>query len=104
MAKIAPYRALIEAYLTELAATPFPGNVQLRLRVVFDHERDQYLLLTTGHYQHERVHRADLHLAIEAGKVCILENNTDWDVLDDLHQRGIPSADLLDALLSPKPA
>jgi len=95
MDRVAHYRHLIEAYLTEQAAIPFVPTT-LHYAPVFDREREHYLLLVIGRDRQERVHRCDIHLAIIDGKVWLQELNADVDVLQDLQQAGIPAEDLKD--------
>ena len=95
MDRLAHYRQLIETYLTEQASIPFVPAT-LHYAPVFDRERDHYLLLVIGRDRQERVHRCDIHLTIQDGKIWLQEINADVDVLADLQQAGISADDLLD--------
>lgn len=97
MDRIADYPRILETYPREQADVPFAPGVRLKLSLVVDRERNQYLLFTIGEHAQKRVHRVDLHLTTEENKVLLLENNTDLELVEDLKAAGIPAEDIVDA-------
>ncbi|MEW6127097.1 MAG: XisI protein [Acidobacteriota bacterium] len=83
------YRDIIEKVLTNYAKIP-NSNSELEDRVVFDHERDQYLWLCYGWDNKRHEHGVIAHLEIVNGKIWIQENNTEEGIATDLEAAGIP--------------
>ena len=99
MDRVTDFRTKIQTYCEEQAQIRFSPPT-LKYTKVFDTQSDNYLLVLTGHENQERVYRVDIHLSIEGGKVLLLEDNTDWDVFQDLEAAGIAREDLADATQS----
>jgi len=85
---IESYRTIIERALTDYAKYPYSyGEIERQL--VFDRERDHYLLLSVGWDKH-RVHGCLIHIDLIDGKCWIQRDGTETGVAHDLEAAGIP--------------
>lgn len=70
-------------------------------QLLVDKSRKHYQILRTG-FDNSQAYffRVRMHFSINPeGKICILENQTDIEVGDDLMQKGVPKSDILPAFL-----
>jgi hypothetical protein len=102
MDRLNNFRTKIQTYCEQQAQIRFSPPT-LKYKTVFDTKSDNYLLVLTGHDNQKHVYGVDLHLSIEGDKVLLLEDNTDWDVFQDLEAAGIAREDLVDATQSYDP-
>jgi hypothetical protein len=80
-------RTIIERLLTEYEKYPYSyGEIDRQL--VFDRERDHYLLLSVGWDKH-RVHGCVIHIDLIDGKFWIQRDGTETGVAFDLEAAGI---------------
>lgn len=83
-------RQVIEQVLTEYAAIPYALEKQIERKVIFDRQRDSYLLLIIGRGQDSRrVHGCIIHIDIIGGKLWIQRDGTESGVAADLEAAGI---------------
>jgi hypothetical protein len=80
-------RAIIERVLTDYAKDPYSYG-QIDQQLVFDRERDHYLLLSVG-WHNQRVHGCVIHIDIIDGKCWIQRDGTETGVASDLEAAGI---------------
>ena len=94
------YRAIIERILTEYAKYPYAyGEIDRQL--VFDRERDHYLLLSVGWDKH-RVHGCVVHIDLIDGKCWIQRDGTETGMARELVAAGIPKDRIVLAFKSPE--
>ena len=102
MADLTRYRHLIQELLTELHTYDRSGNNGgVESQVVFDAERDHYLLIDVGWEQKQFVYGTIVHIDIKNDKVWIQRNNTEINLADRLVERGIPPQKIVLGLHSP---
>ncbi|HBE16978.1 MAG TPA: XisI protein, partial [Cyanobacteria bacterium UBA11149] len=88
------YRQCIENLLLESGEYP-PVNGEIEVELVFDKERDRYLVIDLGWNQHRRVYNCFIHLDIKDGKIWIQRNQTDRSIAEELVQMGIAKEDIV---------
>jgi len=83
-------RRIVQRVLSEYAEIPyFYGDI--RNQVVFDTERDHYLVITTGrNWDGLLVHDCSLHIDLINGKFWIQHDATDRPVALELEAAGVP--------------
>jgi hypothetical protein len=82
------YRQIIERVLADHARYPYSyGEIDRQL--VFDRQRDHYLLLSVGWHKH-RVHGCVIHVDLIDGKCWIQRDGTEEGIAGDLEAAGIP--------------
>ncbi|NJO94336.1 MAG: XisI protein [Hydrococcus sp. RM1_1_31] len=64
-----------------------PINGKIEVEVVFDKERDRYLVIDLGWDRDCRVYNCFMHLDIKEGKIWIQRNQTDTSIAEELVQR-----------------
>ena len=94
MDKLEHYRQSIEKLLLEYGKKP-PVNGEIEVEVVFDKERDRYLIIDLGWDRDCRVYNCFMHLDIKDGKIWIQRNQTDKSIAEELVQMGIPKEDIV---------
>jgi XisI protein len=85
---IASYRDTIERILTEYAKYPYSYS-EIDRQLVFERERDHYLLLSVR-WDKSRVHGCVIHIDLIDGKCWIQRDGTETGVAHDLVAAGIP--------------
>lgn len=68
---------------------------ELLSETIFDTERDHYQLVNVGWQNDRRIYGCILHLDILNGKVWIQYNGTEFDIANELVDRGIPKQDIV---------
>lgn len=97
MDKLDRYRDLIESKLSETVALfeRAISSKQLRDQVVFDRQRDNYLVVQEGWDGSRRIHSIVIHIEIINGKIVIQEDWTEHGIARDLEAAGVPKSDIV---------
>jgi XisI protein len=97
------YRSIIKNTLSEYARTRIPvNNPDPGYQLIFDVERDSYLLYRTGWKDElKRIHFCVFHIDIRNNKVWVQEDATDYDLVGVLEEQGIPKEDIVLAFHAP---
>jgi hypothetical protein len=83
------YRDVVEKVLKEYA--DFLGSDdEVLVELVFDRERDRYLLIETGWQNGYRIYGTLLHIDIIDNKLWIQHDGTEEGIADELIAGGIP--------------
>ena len=91
MDRIMKYREVIQQALTDYAdLLKSPPEPEYDVVLVFDEERDQYLLRRLGWTSPGRIRYTDLHLSIRGGKIWIEEDLAEEGVATYLLEAGVP--------------
>lgn len=83
----AKYGSIVEQLLIDYAE--FLRNDEVQMELVFDRERDRYLLVETGWHDGYRIYGTLLHIDIIDGKVWIQHDGTEEGVAQELVNAGI---------------
>jgi XisI protein len=90
----AQYRDIIEKVLKDYA--DFLGNdVEVQVELVFDRERDRYLLVENGWQDGYRIYGTLLHIDIISNKPWIQHDGTEEGIAYDLVAAGIPKEEIV---------
>ncbi|MEM9006280.1 MAG: XisI protein [Cyanobacteria bacterium P01_F01_bin.86] len=76
---------LFESYIEFLGETEY-----LKLEMVFDRDRDRYLLVEVGWQNGRRLYGTLLHIDIIDGKLWIQQDGTEEGIAYELVESGIP--------------
>ncbi|MCU0549125.1 MAG: XisI protein [Leptolyngbya sp. Prado105] len=94
------YRQIIEKTLQDYA--DFMGKEEgIQQELIFDHDRDHYLLLETGWQNQKRIYGSFLHLDLIDHKVWIQHDGTEDGIAYELEAAGIPKDHIVLAFKSP---
>lgn len=100
MEKLAQYRQLFKAILTEYSShKPAYGEVQGEL--IFDDERNRYQLVYAGWNKHRRIYASSIHIDLKDDKIWIQNDGTEDVIANILIERGVPHQDIVLAYQSP---
>lgn len=66
-----------------------------KVQIVFDTERDCYLLLYVGWRDEERIHGCPIHIDIKDGKIWIQQDFTEEGIANQLVELGVPKTDIV---------
>ncbi len=94
MDKLAKIRGAIEEVLLKYTQPPF-AEEGIETEVVFDRERDRYLLVEVGWENGLRVHQTVAHLDIINGKVWVQLDKTEHGIANDLLENGLSKAEIV---------
>ncbi|MEN0046213.1 MAG: element excision factor XisI family protein [Bacteroidota bacterium] len=95
MERIERYRKIIRQVIARPASSKTINQPSLQKRLLVDESKNNYLLFNIGWHQNEYVYDLLFHIELtESGMVCILENNTDYPLEDQLLGLGIEKKDL----------
>ena len=102
MDKLASYRQIIKNSLCHYAELsnqqPHPG---LETDLIFDDERDHYLLVKNGWDGRRRVLSITVYVQIKHGKFYIEEDWLEQGIATDLLEAGVPNEDIVLAFHHP---
>lgn len=94
MDKLDKYREIIVKILQEYAAIPYSyGNLERRL--ILGQDNNNFVLLTLGWQNDQRVHGCLIHLEIMNGKIWIHRDGTEDGIANELLAADIPKADIV---------
>ena len=94
MDKLETMRETIEKVLLSYTEPPF-AEEGIETEVVFDRERDRYLLVEVGWEKALRVHQTVVHLDIINGKTWIQLDKTPHGIATDLLERGLSKNEIV---------
>ncbi|ELS00128.1 XisI protein [Gloeocapsa sp. PCC 73106] len=83
------YRKIIEKVLLDYAAVPY-AHGKFETEIIFDQQRDRYLLMNVGWDNGHRVHGCIIHIDIISEKIWIQRDGTENGIALDLEEAGIP--------------
>ncbi len=95
------YRTVVEQVLNDYAA--FLGHDdQVEVELIFDRERDRYLLVETGWQNGDRIYGTLLHIDIVDGKLWIQQDGTEEGIAEELVAAGVPKSHIVLGFKSPE--
>jgi hypothetical protein len=94
------YRQYIQQLLSEHAKLVWDDRIKAEM--VFDTERDRYLLVYTGWRESSSVYGTVLHLDIIDGKIWIHQDGTEVGIANKLVELGVPKQDIVLGFDPPK--
>jgi XisI protein len=100
MVEVKEYRQIIQDLIEEIHGYSNNDN-EIEEEIVFDRDRDRYLLIDVGWNQKEYVYGTTIHIDIKDGKIWIQRNNTEINLADRLVENGIPKENIVIGLHSP---
>ncbi len=102
MEKIENYRQILESVLAEYAETRQPAHAaDVQHQLLFDEKHDHYQLFCVGWKDLKRIYFPVFHLDIQNGKIWVQEDATDYDIVGELEERGVPKSDIVLAFHAP---
>ena len=100
MNKLTRYRSLIQDFLIEQSQGKVIGG-DIETEIIFDEQRDRFLLIDLGWNQHQRIYNCVIHLEIREQKIWIQRNQTDRPIADVLISMGVAKEDIILGLQPP---
>lgn len=86
------YRELVQKIIRQHAREQSEENLE---SIVFDTERDRYLLLYVGWRDEERMHGCPIHIDIKDGKIWRQRDFTEEGLAYQLVELGVPKTDIV---------
>jgi septum formation topological specificity factor MinE len=83
------YKKIIEDILTEYVKIPYAYG-QLETKLIIDRTATNYIVMTLGWQDEERVHGCIIHIEIIDGKIWIQRDRTEYGIANELVAAGIP--------------
>ena len=94
------YREIVKNFIQKYAQEECVEDSE-NLELVFDTERDVYLLLVTGWKDEKRIYWFPIHISIKDGKIWIERDFTEEGIPHQLVELGVPKTDIVLAFRSP---
>ncbi|HBB30660.1 MAG TPA: XisI protein [Cyanobacteria bacterium UBA8803] len=88
------YRELVKKIIHQHAIEQSEEDAD-KAQIVFDTERDRYLLLYVGWRDEERIHGCPIHIDIKDGKIWIEQDFTEEGLANQLVELGVPKTDIV---------
>lgn len=88
------YRQLVQKVIHQHATEQSEQDVETT-EIVFDTERDRYLLLYVGWRDEERIHGCPIHVDIKDGKIWIQRDFTEAGIANQFLEFGVPQTDIV---------
>jgi hypothetical protein len=94
MDKIKKYQDSIVKVLNPYIKIQY-ANANLKNRAAYDHEHQQYLIISEGWDRNQHFHSCLIHLEIINEKIWIQCDNTEYGIANELLLSGIPKEDIV---------
>lgn len=94
------YQELVKRIIYKYANEQPQENLE-NTEIVFDTERDRYLLVYVGWHDEERVYGCPIHISIKGGKIWIQRDFTEEGIANQLVELGVPTTDIVLGFRSP---
>jgi len=78
-----------------------PQNDSIEKQLIFDTERDSYLIVYIGWEDEKQIYGCPIHIDIKGGKIWIERDFTEAGVANELVELGVPKTDIVLAFRSP---
>ena len=88
------YRDLVEKIINQHAGEQSEKDKETT-EIVFDRDRDRYLLLNVGWHDEERMYGCPIHIDIQDGKIWIQRDFTEEGLANQLIELGVPKTDIV---------
>lgn len=88
------YRELVQKVISQHAREQSEEDRETT-EIVFDLERDRYLLLYVGWRDEQRMHGCPIHIDIKDEKIWIQRDFTEEGLANQLVELGVPKADIV---------
>lgn len=88
------YRDLIKKIVQQYAKEQLNRDDR-KAQMVFDSERDVYLLLNVGWQDEERIHGCPIHIEILENKIWIQRDFTEEGLAQQFVELGVPKTDIV---------
>lgn len=105
MDKLEEYRKIVKQLIEEyekLCNSPNSLPSETEDHILFDEQRDRYMLFATGWWKKERIHSANLYIRLHNGKIYIEEDWTEDGIANELLRAGVPKEDIVLAFHPPE--
>ncbi len=104
MDRLKEYRTILKEVLTAYAADELkqkhkPDDMQVRL--IMDTENNHYQALYAGWRNDQQVFSVIFHFDIIDNKIWVQRNTSDYDIVGDIEQKGVPKSDIVLAFHAP---
>lgn len=94
------YRELIKKVLEKYIS--YSGKDDpIEKQLIFDTERDRYLIVYVGWEDEKQIYGCPIHIDIKEGKIWIERDFTEAGVANELVELGVPKTDIILAFRSP---
>jgi hypothetical protein len=105
MDKVLKYQKILkdvlQAYaIDDTSKTHKPDDMQIRL--IFDTESNHYQVLYTGWRQYQQTFSVLFHFDIIDEKIWVQRNISDYDIVGDIENAGVPKSDIILAFYAPE--
>ena len=94
------YRELLKTTLTKLTEVPYSFG-KINTEVVFDTERDRYMVVDVGWNQDERFYNPLTHVDIIDGKIWVQRDGTEESIPVMLMEKDVPEEHIVMAYRHP---
>lgn len=95
MDKLKRYQDILVAYLEELAPLKPSNQPDIESWVIVDREKNHFQLLQAGWQGYQYIFTVVFHFHLHQGKVWMLRNITEREVVDVLVEKGIAPDDIV---------
>ena len=102
MDKVEKYRQILCEVLTEYATPHIPYEDPVETQLLFDTQNDRYQVLRLGWRGYTQVFLVVFHFEIKAGKIWLHQNASDYDIIGQIEEKGVPKSDIVLAFHSPQ--
>jgi hypothetical protein len=94
------YQEIVKDIISKYAKDQAEEDLE-HTEIVFDTERDIYLLLYTGWKDENRIYGCPIHIRIKDGKIWIQRDFTEEGIANQLVELGVPKTDIVLGFRSP---
>jgi hypothetical protein len=104
MDRVKKYRTILKEVLKAYAADELNQKRipdEMQTRIIIDTENDHYQVLYAGWHNDRQIFSVVFHFDIIDGKIWVQRNGSDYDIIEDIEQKGVPKSDIVLAFHAP---
>ncbi len=101
MDKLTNYAQIIMAVLTDYVESRNASPNNAEMITIFDREKHHYQVLAMDWRKSQRIFLVIFHFDIKDRKIWVQQNASDYDIIGDIEDRGVPKSDIVLAFHSP---
>jgi protein gp37 len=101
MDKTIIYQNIVEKVLENFVTARIQNDSPIITQVVADTRNHHYQIVRTGWLKGKQIYNVIFHFDIINEKIWLQRNISDYDIVEDIEQMGVPKSDIVLAFHSP---
>jgi protein gp37 len=101
MDKTITYQKIVQKVLDNFVTERSNNNSPIVTQLIADTDNHHYQIVRTGWLKNKQIYNVIFHIDIINEKIWLQRNVSDYDIVEDIEQMGVPKTDIVLAFHSP---